>query len=148
MIAILLALSITAHATPVLDIAGDYKDEHGTRHLISDRRWVISGNGPASTFRVVRTNLENGYVVARNDGANPYFANRYSRFDYVKKKNGRVFFCQIVPDAVSIADAESRAPANIDARDGKGCAGFPFSVLLPKNPPHEDDEPVESVSGE
>lgn len=120
-------LSLPAFATDALK--GKFTDGHGSRHTIDAKTWAMSGSGKPSRFHI----LESGrtHILARNDAANPFHPNLYSRFDFVKQKDGSVAFCQTVADAKDQELTAKARPADYKAKDGKGCAGFPFSVLKP-----------------
>ncbi|MGZ3713047.1 MAG: hypothetical protein ACXVBE_14880 [Bdellovibrionota bacterium] len=143
---LILSISLTAQASS--ELSGKFTDDHGGKHTVGALMWSMKGSGKTSNFHLLEKKA--GYIVARNDGANPFNPNLFSRFDIVKQKDGSFAFCQTVPDAASKAAAEKHAPANFHAKDGKGCGGFPFSVLKPdataKATPANEESGV--VSGE
>jgi hypothetical protein len=144
-----LVSTLLAHAGS--QITGKFTDDHGGRHSLGVNYWIMRGNGTASTFRYVET--KPGHIIARNDAKNKYFPGLFSRFDYVKQKDGSIVFCQTVANAATKAAAEKHAPADFRAKDKKGCGGFPFSVLKKEAPAApasapEAQEEGGAVSGE
>jgi hypothetical protein len=135
----LMILSLSAQASDPL--SGKFTDDHGAKHSIGSMMWTMKGTGKTSSFHILEE--KGGHIVARNNGSNPFNPNLFSRFDFVKQKDGSIAFCQTVPDAKTRAEAAKHAPADIHAKDGKGCGGFPFSVLKPQasaKPASADDE--------
>lgn len=126
---------------------GKFVDDHGGQHSLGVNYWIMRGDGQASTFRYVDT--KPGHIIAKNDSKNQYNPGLFSRFDYVKQKDGTIAFCQTVADAATKEAAEKHKPANF--KDKKGCGGFPFSTLKKEakaQPPAPIPDDGGVVSGE
>lgn len=107
------------------EIAGMYTDEYGSMHTVDVLAWTID----TSVFHVLAVDNAGDHLVARNDAANDFFPDLYSRFDWYLEGE-ELYFCQISYDAPSEADAEMTAPADV-ADLMMGCGGFPWTLLTP-----------------
>ncbi|MBL9099998.1 MAG: hypothetical protein JNL82_03515 [Myxococcales bacterium] len=106
-------------------IAGSYTDEYGSMHTIDAAAWTID----AAIFHLVAVDNEAVHLVARNDAANMYNPDLYSRFDW-HVDGDAIFYCQSAFDAAD-ADAAEATPAADGADMATGCGGFPWTRLNP-----------------
>jgi hypothetical protein len=106
-----------------LMINGDYEDNYGWLHSISNTNWT-SGD---SVFFISQFNNEEMYAVALNDSANEWNADLWSKFQWTWDEE-ELFYCQSAFDAAS----EDAAVVSIiaDSNDlSSGCGGFAWSGL-------------------
>ncbi|MEN9785546.1 MAG: hypothetical protein RLZZ299_810 [Pseudomonadota bacterium] len=111
-----------------LDLEGAWVDPYGsTLDVTTDTiRMGYPGTDP-SGFTVAAWSDAEGWVVARNDASNDYFAGLWSRFDW-QRVDGELYLCQSVYDAADQQSAEL-APRGDDADLDAGCGGYPWSPL-------------------
>ncbi|MGC4070055.1 MAG: hypothetical protein QM784_36445 [Polyangiaceae bacterium] len=110
-------------------IVGSYEDDWGTKHEITGTKWSQSVDGSTpSTFTFLELSNEERYALAQNDQANEYYPGKFSRFDWLVSDDGKLHYCQVAFDAVSLdAAREVDAPDYADLE--KGCGGFAWSTL-------------------
>ncbi|MCA9494245.1 MAG: hypothetical protein KC621_30170 [Myxococcales bacterium] len=115
----------------LLAIAGSYTDAFGTAHDIDEDSWTQQFAGyPAYTFSVSDWSNAEGWVVAQNGSDNGYFPLLWSRFDWVRTDDDRLFFCQTAYDAQTAEDAHAASrPSDADP-ENSGCGGFSWTELL------------------
>ena len=113
------------------DIEGNYLDNFGGPQEVMDRFW-ISGQ---LIFKICSVDNTKGQIIAWNGDADddPYNPGKFSRFDWIKKAN-RLWYCQIVFDAQTEADAQAAAPP--DAKDPRiaGCGQSEWSSMARTSP--------------
>ena len=104
--------------------AGDWVDGWDSAHEVSDTDWTMGD----SLFAFVEVDADERHIIAENDGDNPYFPGKYSRFDWTVVDEV-TWFCQTAFDADD-ADA-ARAVTSADDSDPStgGCGGFAWSRL-------------------
>lgn len=107
------------------EISGMYTDEYGSMHMIDVLAWNID----TSVFHVLAVDNTSDHLVARNDAANDFFPDLYSRFDWYAEGED-LYFCQTAYGALTEAEAEMMAPADV-ADLMMGCGGFPWTLLTP-----------------
>lgn len=118
----------TAPPTGGFALEGEWVDDFGTEHVITESVWTQTFPGAAPyTFDI--DSLGTDSLVAQNGAGNGYFPGLWSRFDWVLV-DGDPWYCQSVFDA---ADAESAADAPDADRGDRdaGCGGFSFTHLAP-----------------
>ena len=121
----------TTPTTNPLTIVGDYTDNFGTNHQITDATWTQSiPDVFMSTFHITRYDNTTRYVVAQNDASNGYDPNLYSRFDWHDDLAGNLYYCQSTFGAATEALALAGTPAD-SANLDSGCGGFSWSNLTP-----------------
>lgn len=107
---------------------GKFKDDYGIKYEISDTLWTQL---PRSKYRIVKWNLQEQYLVARNNDGNPGEGGLYTRIDFMEFKNMSPWkwgYCLTAYEAKTDVIAESMAKA--DRKHPKtGCNGFPFSRM-------------------
>jgi len=110
------------------DLKGDFTDDYGIRYSISDTVWI---QHPNIKYHIVRCNIKDQFIIARNDRQNPSESGLYTRIDYMSFKNMAPFgwgFCLTVYNAKTDSLAETTAGAD-RKNPKKGCNGFPFSRM-------------------
>jgi hypothetical protein len=128
--ALLLATVATGCNSAPVEIVGTWVDDFGTTHVIDELAWEMTGDGWSSLFHVESVFDDEAFLVARNDSANDYSPDLYSRFDWTTDEDGELWVCQSVFDAETAAAAEgAAAPDATDPATG-GCGTFPWSHLV------------------
>jgi hypothetical protein len=108
-----------------IEIAGDWTDEWGSMHTISDTQWQQD----ADVYALTSFDNDLAFAVGQNGPDNAFNPDLWSRFDWAWVGTD-LFYCQTSFDAASEADAESTArPDDTDPATG-GCGGmFPWTKL-------------------
>jgi len=109
-------------------LLGNFTDDYGIRYTITDSLWI---QYPDARYHILKWNLQEQYIIARNDDKNPDDKGLFTRIDYMPFENMGPYvwgFCLAVYNAKSDSIAESTGHA--DRRNPKkGCGGFPFSRM-------------------
>ena len=108
---------------PQLEIRGNWVDDWGGSHNISEDLWDMGG----SAFHISNYDNFNHYAIAQNDSANAWYPDYWSRFDWTWSGSS-YYFCQTAYNAATEADALATAAAN-SADLATGCGGFSWSKL-------------------
>lgn len=111
-------------------LLGKFTDDYGIEYVVSDSLWTQQ---PRSRYYILKWNLKEQYIIARNDEKNSTAAGLYTRIDYVMLPGMKPFewgFCLSVYDAKSDSIAEHSYKADRQ-NPRKGCNGFPFSRMKP-----------------
>ena len=109
-----------------LEIVGDYADDFGGTHNITDVTWTQEGFGAVSVFHFLEVDNPNHWASAQNDASNPYNPDLYSMFHWTTEGTD-LYFCQSAFDAASQPNAEA---TTADAGDlAAGCGSFGWSKL-------------------
>lgn len=124
---------IDAHS-PVTDtipvsLPANFTDDYGIRYTVSDTLFLQL---PAARYHILKWNLKEEYIIARNGAGNPSDGGLYTRIDYMKFKNMDPFlwgFCLSTYKAASdsLAEFSPTKPDRLNPR--KGCNGYPFSRM-------------------
>lgn len=117
---------LPAEAPPPALIVGDFEDDYGGRHTVSEREWI---QHPNSRYRIVRWVPDQQYLIAQNDSANKNDAGKWTRIDWLPLSGMPPYewgFCFSAWNAPTAAAAESTMVAKRDT-PRTGCNGFPFS---------------------
>ena len=112
-------------------LIGTFRDDYGSAYTITSTAWTHDG---AATYHVVRWNVAEQYLIARNDSANASAPGRWSRIDWVPLDGMSPYewgYCYSAYDAESAAAAESVSVARRDT-PRTGCNGFPFTRMAPE----------------
>jgi hypothetical protein len=110
-------------------LPANFTDDYGIRYAISDTLWFQL---PSAKYHIIRWNLEEQYVIAKNGAANPGDGGLYTRIDYMPFKNMEPFlwgFCLSTFDAKSDSLAEFSPTRTDRLNPRKGCNGYPFSRM-------------------
>ncbi|MES2268084.1 MAG: hypothetical protein V4520_15080 [Bacteroidota bacterium] len=110
---------------------GDFVDDYGIRYTINDTLFMQQ---PRTKYHIIKWNVKDQYIVARNDDQNPGEGGLYTRIDYMQFSNMEPWkwgFCLSVYDAKTDQIAEATAKADRQ-NPKKGCNGFPFSRMKRK----------------
>ena len=122
------ATHVTPLGTPPSMLLGDFVDDYGIGHRITDGEWL---QRPDTRYRVVAWNADAQYLIARNDGANRADPNRWTRIDWIALPGMPPWewaFCLSAWDAATQAEAERVTIARRDTPK-TGCNGYPFSRM-------------------
>lgn len=110
------------------ELLGNFMDDYGIRYSITDSLWT---QHPSSKYHILRWNVKEQYIIARNDDKNPGDKGLYTRIDYMKFTNMEPFlwgFCLSAFNAKTDSLAEASGHADRE-NPKKGCNGFPFSRM-------------------
>jgi hypothetical protein len=105
-----------------LTIVGDYVDEWGDMHTITEASWTNAGG----TFHISSYDDGAGWLVAQNDAQNEFNPELWSRFEWTWSGDA-LYYCQSVFDGATEDDAlaGSADPADLEM----GCSGFAWTHL-------------------
>ena len=109
-------------------VSGSFKDDYGIRYTINDTLWT---QHPKTNYHILKWNVQEQYLIAKNGSTNPSEAGLYTRIDYMTFENMEPYlwgFCLTAYNAPSANAAEAVAPAD-RKNPRKGCNGFPFSRM-------------------
>lgn len=112
-----------------LEINGTYTDEFGTDQTITSSAWSDSF---ANIFHILSYSNDSNYLIAKNDPANAFNPDLYSRFDWTRF-NSDLYYCQTAFDAATAADAKAAQADPTDPTTG-GCdvvGNFSWTNLTP-----------------
>lgn len=110
---------------------GNFVDDYGIRYTVSDTLFMQL---PRTKYHIIKWNVKDQYIVARNDEQNPGEGGLYTRIDYMEFSNMEPWkwgFCLSVYDAKTNQIAETTAKADRQ-NPMKGCNGYPFSRMKRK----------------
>ncbi len=114
--------SIPAH------VLGNFMDDYGIRYTVTDTLWTQHSG---INYHIIKWNIKEQYLIARNDKNNPSEAGLYTRIDYMSFEKMEPFlwgFCLTVYNAATDTEAETKIQADRQ-NPKKGCAGYPFSRM-------------------
>ena len=107
---------------------GNFIDDYNIHYNISDSLWM---QYPDTKYHILKWNVIDQYIIARNDTGNSGDGGLYTRIDYMPFENMKPYlwgYCFTVYNAKS--DHEAEATASADRQNPKkGCSGFPFSRM-------------------
>ena len=109
-------------------VTGSFKDDYGIRYTINDTLWT---QHPKTSYHILKWNVKEQYLIAKNGPNNPSEAGLYTRIDYMTFENMEPYtwgFCLTAYNAPSDTAAEAVAAAD-RKNPRKGCNGFPFSRM-------------------
>ena len=112
-----------------LEIAGNWQDEYGSTHAISDTQWVSSFGSASDTFIIAEYDNSQRYIVAQNAETNGFNMGLWSKFNWGYDDQGVLYYCQIA----FAADTEEAALATTNADVNSlttGCSGFPWTRMM------------------
>ncbi|MES2064579.1 MAG: hypothetical protein V4456_21860 [Bacteroidota bacterium] len=110
---------------------GNFVDDYGIRYMVNDTLFMQL---PRTKYHIIKWDVKDQYMVARNDNQNPGEGGLYTRIDYMQFSNMEPWkwgFCLSVYDAKTDQIAETTAKADRQ-NPMKGCNGFPFSRMKRK----------------
>src|SRR5260221_7118467 len=87
-------------------VIGNFTDDYGIRYNITDSLWI---QYPDARYHIIKWNLQEQYIIARNDDKNPEDKGLVTRIDYMLFKNMEPYgwgFCLTVYNAKSDSLAE------------------------------------------
>lgn len=109
-------------------VVGEFVDDYGSRYTISAEEWL---QHPAISYRIVKWNPEQQYVIAQNAPSNLRSANLWTRIDWMPLSGMPPYewaFCLSAYEEASPDAAEATAIARRD-QPKSGCNGNPFSRM-------------------
>ncbi len=111
----------------VAPIVGDWTDEWGTAHTITELLWTDSYE---NSFDIADASVLGAWLVAQNGDDNAFFAGSWSRFDWTTGPDGHLFYCQSAFSEDTEQQARVARPG--DPSDlAAGCGGFAWTNLTP-----------------
>lgn len=138
---IFIAVACVAYETPIKVVRhkitdtipailpSNFVDDYGIQYNISDTLWLQQ---PDARYEILRWNLEEKYLIARNGKNNPSDEGLFTRIDYVKLDKMQPFtwaFCLTTFNAKTDSLAEFGPNKTDRMNPRKGCNGFPFSRM-------------------
>jgi hypothetical protein len=107
---------------------GTYEDDYGIQHEISDELWFQK---PTLRYHIKEWNLEEQYLIAKNDSANLTDSNLWTRIDWVVLDNMEPYGWAFCISSYSKESAEeAKMVENINPETPRtGCNGYPFSRM-------------------
>jgi hypothetical protein len=104
-------------------LAGDWYDNWGGQHTVTNDAWSAYG----SSYAITRYDNDAGFAIAQNGAENAWNPNLWSRFDW-GWSDGELVYCQTAYAAES-EDAALATPAADLTNPTSGCNGFSWTVL-------------------
>lgn len=121
------AVTHPASVTPAL-LIGTFEDDHGGTHTVSSTEWW---QGSRTRYHIVMWDTTERFLIARNDTANSFDADRWTRIDWVPLPGADPYewaFCFSAYNAPTRTVAEETRVARPEAPK-EGCNGYPFSRM-------------------
>jgi hypothetical protein len=112
---------------------GNFADDYNIKYSINDTLWI---QHPNINYHIIKWNIEEQYLIAKNDSKNKADANKYTRIDFMTFEGMPPWlwgFCLTAYKANTDEEAEKTAAAD-RKNPKKGCNGYPFSrmkVIVP-----------------
>ena len=107
-----------------LPVQGQFTDNYGGRQTVTQTLWD-DGYGK---YHIVAWDPAQSFLIARNDTANTYSPDLYSRIDWTQS-GGNLYSCFAAFDAATPALASSAAAPDASMPDTGGCGGFSWTRL-------------------
>ena len=107
---------------------GKFVDDYGIKYTITESVWIQES---LNTHHIVKWNVEEGYLIAKNDSINVDERGLYSRIDFMRFMNQGDYkwgYCLTSFDAKTSLEAEKHVAPN-RKKPKVGCNGFPFSRM-------------------
>lgn len=118
----------------MLAIIGHWQEQYAPGslidHMITPDTWTQTADFGTSIYHLGSFDDAAGWVVGQGDASNQYNPSQWSKFQWTHDGQGTLYYCQVVYDAATEADAVS-APAADGTDLQTGCAGFNWSELDP-----------------
>ena len=100
----------TRHASDIPAMfKGNFVDDYGIRYTINDTLFIQQ---PRTKYHIIKWNVKDQYIVARNDDQNPGEGGLYTRIDYMQFSNMEPWkwgFCLSIYDAKTDIIAQNTA---------------------------------------
>ena len=111
-----------------LALAGTWTDGLST-HTITDQQWTIdAGVYGISDFQITQFDNDAAFLIAQNASDNSYFADQWSRFEWLTIDD-QLYYCQILFDGADEQAALDAGPADASDPSTAGCGAFAWSPL-------------------
>jgi len=116
--------------TSQLAIAGNWLDNWGTSHTITDTTWV---QGAWGSYDISQFDNSTQVVIAQNSLGNSSGGGLWSRFDWhwEGSQAATFWYCQTCYDCANEAAALATAAADSSDPANAGCGGFSWTSILP-----------------
>lgn len=108
-----------------IEIAGDWTDDFGGGHQISDGAWIDVYGEDMFPYTIDHYDNADDVAIAQDDGDGTW-----SKFEWIIDGE-MVWYCQSAYGMDSAAAAEAAPDADPAAPDTGGCGGFAWSALHP-----------------
>jgi hypothetical protein len=107
-----------------LEIVGDYVDGFDMEHSISEDTW--------GAMSIVEYDNDENVVYAQQPDDDMFNPSKFTKTVYTEPEGGDFYFCMVVFDAETLADAkESDAEADDSEPAESGCGGmFPWTLAI------------------
>jgi hypothetical protein len=108
-------------------ILGSFVDDYDGRYTVSKSLWT---HGSRARYHILKWNVAEQYLIARNDDANPSEMGLFTRIDWMRLDMAPFTwaFCMSAYKAPSADSAEATRVAKRET-PRTGCSGFPFSRM-------------------
>jgi hypothetical protein len=118
--------------SPPAFVLGAFSDDYDGRYTISPGLWT---HGSRARYHILKWNVAEQYLIARNDENNPSDMGLYTRIDWMPldMKPFTWAFCMTAFKAPTADSAEATRVAKREV-PRTGCSGFPFSRMKPSRP--------------
>ena len=118
-------LSGCGDAESGLSFQGQYADEYGTAHEITETTWTAGD----SSYQITQFSNETQMIIAQNDSGNEYNPDMWSRFDWAENDDG-LWICQTAFNAESGEDALNTAAPDSGDPATSGCGTFKWTKMV------------------
>lgn len=123
-----LSAEVVAQTSAPSFAKGTFVDDYGIKYSINDTLWV---QHPNIKYHIIKWNVAEQYVIARNGSGHKADENKYTRIDFmtfVGMEPWKWGFCLTAYKAKTDTEAEQTAAAD-RKNPRKGCNGYPFSRM-------------------
>lgn len=113
-------------------LPAQFLDDYGSSHSISDTLWIQQ---PSIRYHILRWNLQEQYLIVKNDINNPTDKGLYTRIDYMRFSGMGAYtwgYCLTTYNAATDSLAENTKEKADRQNPRKGCNGFPFTRMKKK----------------
>jgi len=118
-----------------IELVGEWSSAFGTE-TIGAERWTSYDTSGAVMMDQLIVSFDNdaNTAIVQNPPDAAFSPNTYGRLVWTEPDAQRFAYCTVAFGQATESDAESATEQDIDRSDltGKGCAGFPWSVMSPK----------------
>ncbi len=109
-----------------LEIVGDWADEFGGTHSITETTWVTTYGRDSFAYTIDSYDNDANVAIAQSDDDASW-----TRYDWTQTGDGELYYCQTAFGLDSAEAAESTPAADATDPAAAGCGGFAWSLLTP-----------------
>ncbi len=111
-------------------LLGSFSDDYAIEYEITENQFLQK---PNIRYHIIEWNIENQFLIAKNDTANTFDGGLYSRIDWMKLPNMEPYTWAFCLSSYNAPTADSAKKVTIANRKNpkKGCNGYPFSRMEP-----------------